>query len=466
MVRPGRPSERPSERLRVPQPLIKHRIPSGRGAMEQPNNTSDGDTALTPRFWVAVVATGVATGLLGDALMSLLFAMQHLAFGYHGSLQAGVEAASGARRVTVLCIAGAFGGPAWYLLRRCTAGQRSEVDDAVWNGDGSLSVLRSAGTSVISEIVVGLGASLGREAAPKLMGGVSGSVVAGWTGLSPAQRRLLVACGAGAGLAAVYDVPLGGALFTAEILVGAITLPVILPALACACVATATAWITLPDHATYLDIPAYHASATLVVWALVAGPLIGLLASGYTRLVAWVSHHEMTGVKVVVAPLAAFAVLGVIGIRYPELFGNGKDMAHQAFVGEGSLALFAALFVLKPLVTSLCLGSGASGGLLTPVMSTGAVLGAFGGLAWSHLWSGSPVGAFAMIGAAAMIGAGMQAPLAALALVVELTHSGFDLMVPMMVATVLATLVARTIDGYSIYSARLAARPVATGGEG
>jgi H+/Cl- antiporter ClcA len=127
------------------------------------------------------------------------------------------------------------------------------------------------------------------------------------------------------------------------------------------------------------------------------------------------------------------------------------------FLGAGTLGLLAALAVLKPLLTALCLGSGASGGLFTPVMSTGAVLGGFLGLAWSHLWPGSPVGAFAMIGAAAMIGASMEAPLTGLALVLELTHSGFALMVPMMAATVIATLVARHLDGYSIYSARLPA---------
>ena len=77
-------------------------------------------------------------------------------------------------------IAGAFGGVAWFLLRRYTKGKRSEIDDAIWNGDGRLSFRRSLGTSVISEVVIGMGASIGREAAPKLMGAVSGSVAAGW----------------------------------------------------------------------------------------------------------------------------------------------------------------------------------------------------------------------------------------------------------------------------------------------
>jgi CIC family chloride channel protein len=449
---------KPSERLRTPQPLIKSRLPSGRGAMEQPNVNSDGEAGLTPRFWLLLCLTGVATGLFGDLMMVILFHVQKLAFDYHtGSFEAAIERSSDVRRVVSLLIAGAFGGVAWYYLRRYTKGEHSEVDEVIWAGDGKLSFRRSLGTSVISEVVIGMGASIGREAAPKLMGGAAASVLAGWGRLSVPQRRLLVACGGGAGLAAVYNVPLGGALFTAEILIGSLSLPVMLPALACSFIATATAWLYLPTHATYLDIPAYHFSASLMVWAVLVGPLIGLFAAGYIRLVGWVSHHRITGPKAMAAPLVAFGILGVIGFKYPQLFGNGKDMAHDVFIGGGTLAVLAGLFILKPLVTSLCLGSGASGGLFTPVLSTGAVFGGFLGIVWSYLWPGSPVGAFAMIGAAAMIGSGMQAPLAALALVLELTHSGFSLMVPMMAATAIATFVSRQIDGYSIYTARLPA---------
>jgi chloride channel protein, CIC family len=386
--------------------------------------------------------------------------VQYLAFGYHsGSLQHGIEQASGLRRVGSLLVAGAFGGVAWYLLRQRTRGEASELDESIWNGDGRLSFRRCLGTSLISEIVIGMGASIGREAAPKLLGGASASVLASWAGLSVPQRRLLVACGGGAGLAAVYYVPLGGALFTAEILCGSISLPIMLPALACSGIATLTAYLYLPVHATYPGIPAFHFSGPVMTWALLAGPVIGLLSAGYIRLIGWVSHHRAAGRKGLFAPVLAFGILGVIGIWYPQLFGNGKDMADDAFLGIGSIGLLLTLFALKPLVTALCLGSGASGGLFTPTLATGAVLGGALGMAWSLAWPGSPSGAFAMVGAAAMIGAAMQAPLAALALVLELTHSGFGLMVPMAAATVTATAVAFYVDGYSIYSARLPSQP-------
>ncbi len=327
----------------------------------------------------------------------------------------------------------------------------------MWGGDGRLSFRRCQGTSAISEVVIGMGASIGREAAPKLLGGASASLLAGRGGLSAEQRRLLVACAGGAGLAAVYNVPLAGALFTAEILIGSITLPVMLPALACSWIATATAWIYLPDRATYTGIPDYRFTGSLMTFSLLAGPLLGLVSVAYIRLIGWVSHHRARGARALYAPLIAFGVLGVIGIWYPQLFGNGLDMARDAFLGIGSLGLLLALFALKPLVTAMCLGSGASGGLFTPTLSTGAVLGGALGLAWNLAWPGSPSGAFAMAGAAAVIGAAMQAPLSGLALVLELTHSGFGLMIPMMAATAIATAVAFYVDGYSIYSARLPA---------
>lgn len=460
--------ERATERLRSPQPLLRLRLPSRRGAMEQPNVTSDGAAPLNPRFWAAVVLTGLAAGLAGAAMMAVLTIAEHLTYGYHdhGAL-ATVQRVSGGlefqtavgrvgdlHRVAALLAAGVVGGVAWYLVRRLTHGP-SEVDEAIWEGDGHLAVGRSLGTSVISELVIGMGASIGRESAPKLLGGVAGSVLSRPFRLTVPQRRLLVACGAGAGLAAVYNVPLGGALFTAELLVGSITLPVVLPALACSFIATLTAQIYLPDTATYLHVPAYRLTPGLLVWSVLAGLLIGVVAPGYVRLIGWVSHHRVKGAWSIAAMVAVFGALGAIGIAYPQLFGNGKDMAQMAFVGHGGILLLLALFLLKPIVTSACLGAGASGGLFTPTVSTGAVLGGFLGLAWSQLFPGSPEGAFAVIGAAAMIGAGMQAPLAALVLVVELIHGGFQEMAPMIAATVVATALARRIDGYSIYSARL-----------
>src|ERR1700760_3218570 len=109
---PGDPrAGRPSERLRMPQPLIRTRLPSGRGGTEQPNVTSYGETALTPMFWMVLGATGIAAGLFGDLLMFVLFSVEHLAFGFNaGPLQDGVRHASDLRRLISLLLAGLIGG--------------------------------------------------------------------------------------------------------------------------------------------------------------------------------------------------------------------------------------------------------------------------------------------------------------------------------------------------------------------
>jgi CIC family chloride channel protein len=145
-------------RARVPAPLISRRLPSGRGAIEQPDVTGDGEAELTPKFWLMVALTGVAAGVFADLMMLLLYTVQHVAFGYRtGSLESAVEHASDARRLVVLLAAGALGGAAWYLLRRYTQGERSDIDDVVWADDARLSFRRSLGTSVIAEIVIGMG---------------------------------------------------------------------------------------------------------------------------------------------------------------------------------------------------------------------------------------------------------------------------------------------------------------------
>ncbi|MDE3086193.1 MAG: chloride channel protein [Acidobacteriota bacterium] len=444
-------------RVRRPAPLIAWRLPSGRGATEQPNATDD-PVPLTARFWAAVVAAGIATGLLGALMMFVLFSVEHLVYGHPSvGFEYAVAHTGALRRVVALAVAGAVGGIAWYALRRATPGERAEVDDAVWNGTGELSFRRSLGSGLISEVVVGMGASIGRENAPKVLGGAAASVLSGWMGLTAAQRRLLVACSAGAGLACVYNVPLGGALFTAEILVGTISLPVILPAICCSGIATAVAWVYLPRYPTYVGLPDFRFSMPVLVWAILAGPVLGLAAVLWVRLVGFVSHHRTTGAVSVPASVLTFTLVGLMGIAYPQLFGNGKDMAHDAFLGVGTMGTFAVLAVLKPVATGLTLGSGASGGLFTPTLGTGAALGGFLGLAWSTAWGGGPVAVYALVGAAALIGASMQAPLAAIVLVLELTHTGFGVLVPMLGATVGATATARYVDGYSIYSARLPA---------
>ncbi len=425
--------------------------------MPQPNVPGRGIVAsYGVRFWVLVVGVGVGAGLGGAALMELLRAVQHLAWSYNsGDFLEAVKRVSDARRVLVLAIGGVVAGVGAVLLAHHNPG---EVSEALWLRRARVPFWASIARGVHSILVVALGASLGREAAPQQAGAAVASALSDWAKLPEWQRRLLVACGAGAGMAAVYNVPLGGALFALEVLLGTLTLPLVLPALATSLIATAVAWIALPNAPTY-KITAYPVSGSQIVWAAIVGPIAGLAAVAWIRLIARAHTVRLSGWMRVAAPIAVFTALGVLAIPYPELLGNGKPVVQLALVGSVAVGLLAVLLVLKPLVTAACLGSGAPGGLFTPTLTYGVLLGGLLGEGWVQIWPGAPLGSYAIIGGAAVLAASMQGPLAAVVLMLELTHHAEALMVPILLAVVEATVFARVVGAPSIYSARLSASP-------
>jgi CIC family chloride channel protein len=427
-------------------------------APAQPNVPGQGIVASYGlRFWFLVVAIGAGAGIGGALLIELLHAVQHVAWSYRsGDFLDGVRRTSAAHRVLVLAGGGLLAGLGAIGLARLGGG--GEVSEAIWRHDGRIPLLPSLARAVGAIVLVALGASLGREAAPQQVGAGLASALSGWADLPAWQRRLLVACGAGAGMAAVYNVPLGGALFALEVLLGTLTLPLVLPALATTLVATAVAWIALPDRPTYA-IPTYALHATLVVWAILLGPLAGLVAVGFVRLIAVAHRLRPAGHPAarILAPLGVFTILGAVSIAYPQLLGNGRNVVALGLVGQLAAGLLAVLCVLKPLATAACLGSGATGGLFTPTLTLGVLLGGLLGHAWSQIWPGAPLGAYAVIGGAALLGAAMQGPLAAVVLLLELTHHADALMVPILIAVVEATVLSRILGAPSIYSARISA---------
>jgi chloride channel protein, CIC family len=428
-------------------------------ASPQPNIPGRGILAgYSLRFWGFVVAIGVATGLAAAGFIALLNAIERLAWRRPASqFLAAVTAASAPRDLLVLFAAGVIAGAGGLLVRRLRGSGGGEISEALWLRGGRLELPASLLRGALSIVTVGLGASLGREAAPQLAGAAFASELCERTrAISPSQRRLLVAAGAGAGMAAVYNVPLGGALFALEVLLGSLALPLVLPALLTSLLATAVAWIVIPTHATYV-VPVYGVAARQIVWAALVGPLAGLTAVLWVRLVAVANRSRPTRRTLrVLAPIVIFSALGALAIQYPQLLGNGKELAQLAFVGKLSVGLLVVLFVLKPLVTAACLGSGAPGGLFTPTLVLGVLFGALLGHAWSVVWPGSPIGSYALIGGAAILAAAMQGPLSATVLMLELTHSNGSLTVPLLLGAGLATVVARLLGAPSIYSARLA----------
>jgi len=403
-------------------------------------------------FWVAVILTGAGTGIGAVVLTLLLQTVQHRLWPGTTLIDAAAQAAAW-RHVAILTGAGALTAAGQFFLRRLTSGNGIDLSEAIAAFGGRLPALRTLGSAVLSILVVAMGASLGREGAPKQVGAVLANTLSDRARLSDEQRRLLVACGAGAGMAAAYGVPLGGALFALEVLRGVLALRLILPALLASAIAAGVSWIVLPNAPTYL-IPAYPSSPSVVCWALVAGPIAGFVSIGYVHLIAWADRNKPEGGRRLLAPIVILTLLGVASIEFPQLLGNGKDIAQLAFTNQVAPALLITLLVLRPLFTALCLGSGVPGGLFTPSLSLGALLGGVLGLAWSWAWPGAPPGLYAVLGAAAVLAATTHGPISAVVLVMELTGRDRTFVLPLILVVVSATVVARTLDPRSIYDAR------------
>jgi chloride channel protein, CIC family len=429
-------------------------LPHGKDAGIPPTLLSTGAVG----FWAAVILTGAGAGIGAVALTMLLEKVQHFMWPGPTLLDAAAHA-DGWRHVWVLLGAGALTGAGQIILRGLTSGNGIDITEAISEFAGRLPALRTLGSAVLSILVVGMGASLGREGAPKQVGAVLANALSDRAHLSDEQRRLLVACGAGAGMAAAYGVPVGGALFALEVLRGVLALRLILPALLASAIAAGVSWLVLPNAPTYL-IPAYPSSPSVVCWAIVAGPVAGLVSIGYVHLVAWADRNKPVGWRRLVAPVVALGMLGVAAIEFPQLLGNGKDIAQLAFSNQVTPMLLLTLLVLRPLSTILCLGSGVPGGLFTPSLALGALLGGVLGLAWSWIWPGVPPGLYAVVGAAAVLAATTHGPISAVVLVMELTGRDRSFVLPLLVAVVTATVVARTLDPRSIYDARLTKREI------
>jgi H+/Cl- antiporter ClcA len=407
------------------------------------------------RFWFATALTGVGAGLGAGALTEFLAVVQHAMWGGSGlDLLPPAMHTPPWQHLVILVGAGVLVGGGQFLLSRLTSGNGIEITTAIWFFAGRMPALRTLASATLSVTIVGMGAALGREGAPKQAGAVVANILCDRTRLRDEERRLLVACGAGAGMAAAYGVPLGGALFAVEVLRGALALRFILPALVTSLVATAVSWVFLPDKPTY-TIPIYAGSVSSTAWALLAGPLIGLASVGCVRAVAWADRHRPRAWRRWVWPVLGLGLLGAVSIPFPQLLGNGRDVAQLAFTGQLGSMLLGVLVLLRPAATMLCLASGAPGGLFTPTLAIGALFGGVLGLPWAWIWPGVPPGLFALVGATAMIAATTQGPISAVVLMMELTGYARAAVLPMLLAVATATLVARLIETRSIYDARL-----------
>jgi H+/Cl- antiporter ClcA len=421
---------------------------------------------------VAAVLTGLAAGLAGVALTYALHAVQHVAFGYtENTFLVGVEKASHTRRVLALALGGLLAGLAWWAFRRRSG---PDIDDAISvrdavRGGRRMPLVSTILDALIQIFAVGVGGSLGREGAPRQAGAALASEIAERFRLSERERRILLASGAGAGLAAVYNVPLAGGAFTFEVLLFGVGIGLaadaLLTALTSSIIATAVAAGILGNKPVYALPGVSHLSLWLCFAALlvgVVGSIAGQLLVRLTRTARQQAKHGNTRRRTVLTITLTFTALGFLAIPAPDLLGNGKALAQLAF--DGSFTAWAALglALLKPAATAMCLRGGAIGGILTPAFATGATLG----LAFAGFTHSNPDVRVALVlaGAAAVTATSQKAPITAILFAAELTASygnvGLGRGAAVVIAVVAAVAVQRFRDAPSALLNFRRSRPV------
>ena len=395
----------------------------------------------SPRLTLAVVTvlTGIVAGLGGMLLALLLHEIQHFAYGYSQAhaisaerfLQ-GVTGTTPARRVAVVLACGAIAGGGWWALYRFGR-PLVGIAAALKPGGKRMPAGATIVHALLQIVTVAMGSPLGREVAPREVAAVFATSLSKFAGLTADERRMVIACGAGAGLAAVYNVPLGGAVLVLEVLLRTFDWPVVIAALTTSSIAAVIAWIGLGDALQY-HVGAYAVDAHLLVLSALCGPLFGAAGHGFAQLTSRARAAAPRDWRLPAFTLANFAAIGLLAIPFPQLLGNGKGPAALSFDDHLGIGLAATLLALRVLITATTLRAGAMGGLLTPGLANGALLAIVLGDMANRVWPGLAPGAFALVGAAAFLSASMRMPMTALVLVLEFTHVNHDLAIPMLLA--------------------------------
>jgi len=415
------------------------------------------------RFWILVFATGIIAGLGAALLFALLRFVEHRAWPRATSFLAAVQVAPPGRRVLVPVLAGVLVATLALVSRWPVGGHGTAgILEAVWLRRGRLPLGRALARGALSIVAVGMGAPLGREGALLQTGAAAGSWLARVFGLTSSQARLLVTCGTAAGVAAAYNVPIGGALFGLEVILGSFALELLGPIVVSCVVATIVSRTLVSAQPSYV-IPQYTLlQPTQILLGLALAPILGVASAVYVRVLGWAEvwlHLLPRWVRVSAAPVA-LAVPGAAAIRYPELLGNGYDTVNAALLGKLSLALLLLLPVLKLAATALCAGAGIPGGLFTPSLFYGALIGGSFGNLVDRLWpAAGPPGAYALIGMAGVLAGTTHAAVSAVLIIFELTGD-YGVILPLMLSAALAAATSRALERDSLYTAPLRRRGV------
>ena len=403
----------------------------------RPINKKSANTLLV-LFFVTIVI-GIGSGLGGMSLALLLHYVQHIAYGYsptaiisNENFLEGVRASSSERRIIVLTVCGLIAGFGWWAVYRYGKPLIS-IATAVNSNRPQMPIITTTVHILLQMITIALGSPLGREVAPREISALFAGWLSSKAGLSLRDTQVMIACGAGAGLAAVYNVPLGGAMFALEVLLMTLSWSALLPALATSAIAVVVSWIGLGNKPQYY-ILSFTISYSLVAWSILAGPIFGLAAFWFVRVANIARSNMQHNWQLPVLCLLNFILIGLLAIYFPSLLGNGKSPAQLEFDDSASIGLTAILLILRTLITWSSLRAGAQGGLLTPSLANGALLAVVLGGLWNLVWPSSMLGAYAMIGAAAFLASAQKMPITAIILLLEFTRINFNFLIPILFA--------------------------------
>jgi len=303
------------------------------------------------------------------------------------------------------------------------------------------------------------GHSVGREGPGVHLGAASGSLLGQWLRLPDNSIRTLVACGAAASIAASFNTPLAGVVFSMEVILMEYTIAGFTPVILAAVSATALTRFVFGTEPAFA-VPALEMASLLELpYLMVMGIVIGALAAlfiGALKQVAEASGDIAVWKRLTLAGI----ITGLIALWVPQVMGIGYDTVNQSMLGEIGIGLLLGIVAFKIIATTVGLGLGLPGGLIGPTLVIGAAAGGALGHVAEMIFPGAVAspGFYAMLGMAAMMGATLQAPLAALMALLELTANP-NIILPGMLAVVISCIASSHLFGReSVFLTLLKAR--------
>jgi CIC family chloride channel protein len=329
--------------------------------------------------------------------------------------------------------------------------------EAVAIGDGRLSIRQGLLRSLSSLMTVASGGSIGREGAMVHLASLSASAIGRFTLFGEARLRLLVACGAAAGVAAAYGAPIAGAVFVAEIVLGTMTMSSFGPLLMAAVSAHLTMRMLGGYHAPYEMTNVQAVAGWDILPFLVLGVLIGLAAPAFLKLLnLFRTLFKRTGLGLPLRLALGGLLLGLLLIVMPRVAGNGFSVVSSMLHSDWAWYSVLLILAFKVLATGLTVGSGAVGGVFTPAIFVGAAFGTLFGQLTLLILPGLdlPLYLFTLVGMGAFLGAATSAPFMAILMLFEMTLS-YQLVLPLIVACVMAYFVSRGVAEVAMYEVTL-----------